>query len=155
MKKQKCHPYKYSICQALKPSDLERRRLFCEWYTRKSELNVRFSYQILWSDESRFTNNGIFNRKNVHYWSSRNPRVGKALRQQDRFGFSVWGGIFGTKIVGPFIYHHNLTSESYLHLLQNFLEDALDDMPPAVIRNCWIQQDGAPAHNARVVREYL
>lgn len=155
LKKQKLHPYKYRICQGLRLGDLERRRSFCEWYTRKCQENMNFPYQIIWSDESMITNNGIFNRRNVHYWSGTNPRLRKTSRHQHRFGFNMWAGIFGTTIVGPFIYQHTLTSERYLHLLQNDLEDALDNMPLAMIHNSWIQQDGAPAHNSRAVREYL
>nr|CAI5869567.1 unnamed protein product [Callosobruchus analis] len=57
--------------------------------------------------------------------------------------------------IRPFFYYNNLTIERYLHVLQNDLEYALDNLPLAQIRNCWMQQDGAPAHNSRPVREYL
>lgn len=155
LKKQKFHPYKYRICQGLRPGDAERRRSFCEWYTRKCHENINFPYQIIWSDESMVNRNGIFNRKNVHYWSKENPRVFKESRHQYRFGFNMWAGILGTRIIGPFFYQHNLTSEHYLNLLQNDLEEALDNLPLAEQRDTWFQQDGAPAHNSRVVREYI
>lgn len=155
LQKQKFHPYKYRICQGLMPGDTERRRTFCEWYTRKCQENEHFPYQIIWSDESMVTNNGIFNRKNVYYWSKENPHLCKKLRHQHRFGFNMWAGILGTRIIGPFFYHQNLTSERYLNLLQNNLEETLGDLPLEEVRDCWFQQDGAPAHNSRAVREYL
>lgn len=155
LKKQKFHPYKYRICQALKPGDEERRRTFCEWYTRKCQEDENFPHKIIWSDESMVTNNGIFNRRNTHYWSRNNPRLHRTARHQHRFGFSMWVGIFGTQLIGPFFYNHSLTAEHYRNLLECDLEETLDSLPLAKVRNCWFQQDGAPAHNAFIVREYL
>lgn len=102
LRKQKLYPYKYRICQGLRTGDFERRRSFCEWYTRKCQENYNFPYQIIWSDESMITNNGIFNRRNVHYWSETNQHLNKTSRHQNRFGFNIWAGILGTTIVGPF-----------------------------------------------------
>ncbi|KAJ8919416.1 hypothetical protein NQ315_016510 [Exocentrus adspersus] len=44
------------------------------------------------------TNNGIFNRRNTHYWSQQNLHLLKEVRHQHRFGFNMWVGIFGTRI---------------------------------------------------------
>jgi len=155
LRKQRFHPYKFRVCQGLRPGDEERRRTFCEWYTRKCQDDENFPHTIIWSDESMVTNNGIFNRRNTHYWSRDNPRVHRMARHQHRFGFNMWVGIFGTRLIGPFFYNASLTSENYLNLLENDLEEALDNLPIAEVRNCWFQQDGAPAHNALIVREYL
>lgn len=155
LQKNKFRPFKFRICQGLRPGDSERRRSFCEWYTRKCQERDNFPYKVIWSDESMVTNNGIFNRRNVHYWSRTNLRLNKTARHQHRFGFSMWAAIFGTRIIGPFFYHHSLTSERYRHLLENALQAALDLLPLAEIQDSWFQQDGAPAHNSRAVREYL
>ena len=155
LKKNHYKPYKFRICQGLRPGDNERRRHFCEWYTRMCEDNVNFPYNVIWSDETMVTNNGIFNRRNTHYWSQQNPRVNRSSRNQHRFGFNIWCGIFGQKIIGPFIYHNSLTSERYLDILRNELENSLDDLPLQTVHSCWFQQDGAPAHNSRSVRQYL
>lgn len=155
LKKERMHPYKFRICQGLKEGDEVRRRSFCEWYTRKCHENNNFPHKIIWSDESMVTNNGIFNRRNTHFWSKENPRVKRMAKHQNRFGFNIWAGIYGTKIVGPFLYHGTLTSERYLNLLQHDVEEALDELPLADVNDCWFMQDGAPAHNARAVHEYL
>ena len=101
------------------------------------------------------TNNGIFNRRNTHYWSKTNPRVNRSARHQHRFGINIWCEIFGTKIICPFIYRNSLTSERSLNFLRQNLEDALDNLPLADVHDCWLQQDGAPAHNSTAVRQYL
>lgn len=156
LRKNKYHPYKFRVCQGLKPGDDVRRRAFCEWYTRQCQNDENFVNKILFSDESMITNNGIFNRRNTHYWSIENPRLYKMSRHQHRFGFNMWLGILGTRIIGPFFYHGTLTSERYRNLLQHNLEEWFDNnLPLTEINNFWFQQDGAPAHNARIVQEYL
>lgn len=155
LKKNNFKPYKFRVCQGLRPGDDVRRRHFCEWYTRMCQDNVNFPFKVIWSDESMVSNNGIFNRRNTHYWSQENPRMNRSSRHQNRFSFNIWCGILGTRIIGPFFYQNSLNSERYLDLLRHDIEDALDDIPLGAIHNCWFQQDGAPAHNSRDVREYL
>lgn len=155
LKTHQYHPYKYNVCQALRPGDDERRREFCEWYTRQCAQSDNFPSQILWSDESGFTNNGLFNRQNLRYWSTENPHVVRAARHQVRFGFNVWCGILGSRLIGPIIFDGTLTSDVYLNFLQHNIDDFLDALPLAVVRNCWFHQDGAPAHNSRVVTNFL
>nr|CAI5865013.1 unnamed protein product [Callosobruchus analis] len=67
----------------------------------------------------------------------------------------MWAEIFGTTIIGPFFYHNNLTTARYIHLLQNDLQNAIVNLLLGQIHDCWMQQDGAPSHNSRPVREYL
>lgn len=155
LKIHKYHPYKYNLCQGLRPGDNERRREFCGWYTRQCDENDNFPCEIIWSDESRFTNNGLFNRQNSRYSSTENPHVVRSVRHQVRFGFNVWCGILGSRLVGPIIFDGTLTSEVYLNLFQNNIEDLLDELPLAVTRNVWFHQDGAPAHNSRIVTNFL
>lgn len=57
--------------------------------------------------------------------------------------------------VGPVILPETLNGARYLNFLDNTLRDLLMDMPLNRRRNIIFQQDGAPAHSTRVVREYL
>lgn len=155
LQKHHFHPYKHHVCQSLREGDNERRRIFCEWYTRESDNNTNFPFKILWSDESRFTNNGLFNRNNFHHWASENPHLKRESRHQVRFGFNVWCGILGRRLIGPIIFDNSLTSNTYLQLLQNDVEDILDNLPLEESNNCWFHQDGAPPHNSRIVANYL
>ncbi|KYN09304.1 hypothetical protein ALC57_18574 [Trachymyrmex cornetzi] len=54
LKENKYHPFKLTFVQHLRPTDETRHR-------------------IMWTDKSKFTNNGIINRRNQHFWSSENP----------------------------------------------------------------------------------
>lgn len=95
LKKNKFRPYKPSIVQGLKENDFNRRLIFCHWFIQKCRDNQIFSNRVLWTDETRFTNCGIFNRHNHHHWSVENPHLTSQRRLQTRFGFNVWCGILG------------------------------------------------------------
>lgn len=96
--KNKYHPYKPTIVQGLKETDFPRRMRFCEWYTRKCNENPEFVNHVLWSDESRFTNCGVYNKHNTHHWAVENPHEVAERRLQTRFGSNVWCGVIGNLI---------------------------------------------------------
>lgn len=150
-------PYHYSICNTLYPADNQRRMTFCRWYISKCEEDPYFWKKILFSDECRFTNNGIFNRHNNIMWCQENPHLVSERRNQHQFGINVWCGIFCGKIIGPYFYEDNLNANNYLHFLRNTLtEEYLNELPLNIFRNLkYFQHDGAPAHNSREVKQYL
>lgn len=93
LKVAKYHPYKPTIVQGLQEGDFDRRVIFCNWYLGKCRENLTFSDNVLWTDETHFTNCGIFNKKNHHHWAFENPQLLEPRRLQVRFGFNVWCGI--------------------------------------------------------------
>jgi hypothetical protein len=95
----KFHAYKPKIVQGLVENDYPRRRAFCEWYLTQIEQDNNFRLEIVWSDESRVTNCGIFNKHNRHYWAVENPFLREERRFQTRFGTNVWCGILGKLLV--------------------------------------------------------
>lgn len=128
-----------------------RRINFCRWFINQKEENEEFPRTILWTDESKFTNCGIFNRHNEVLWRQENPHLLQEIRPQVKFGFNVLCGIYDNQVVGPFIYNSNLTGQRYLQILQNEMQDALEQLPLLQLRKIrWFQQDGAPAHNSHI-----
>jgi hypothetical protein len=61
----------------------------------------------------------------------------------------VWAGIIGNRLIGPHVL------PPYLNFLQNELSVLLDDVPLQVRRDMWYLHDGAPAHSARAVKNWL
>lgn len=155
LKRYKYHPYRERPSQGLQNGDLIRRQQFCEWLIRAQTEIPNLCMKILWTDESRFTNCGLFNRHNFVFWADENPTLIRGVRQQIKWGINVWIGIIDCRIIGPFFYNENLNSERYLHLLQTDVADALMELPLVVLQNMFFQQDGAPAHNARIITNYL
>ncbi|GBP67789.1 hypothetical protein EVAR_53785_1 [Eumeta japonica] len=117
-----------------------------------------FLKSILWTDESKFTKEGILNLHNLHHWSSKDENL-QAKRQrsfQRRFSLNVWAGVIGDRIIGPHYLPDNLNGDNYLEFLQNVLPEMIAEVPifnenrPIIFQN-----DGCPAHWRLIVREYL
>lgn len=155
LKKHKFRSYKYQIHQHLYGDDNDRRLVYCNWFLNAVQQNPGFPFHILYSDESRFTNQGMFNRNNTRYWAQENPRLVGRGNIQERFGFNCWLGVLGDRIIGPIFFDGTLTGERYLFFLQNQTAEFLDLLPLAYLQNLFFQQDGAPPHNSRRVMEYL
>lgn len=156
LKQNHFQPYKYHVSNTLYPNDNQRRLEYCRWLLGETDNDANFPKSILFTDESRFTNNGVFNRHNHIYWAQENPHLAVERRDQRSFSVNVWCGILGEKIIGPYFFNGNLNGERYLAFLQNELEDMLDNMPLNLVHNLrYFQHDGAPAHNSRIVSQYL
>lgn len=156
LKKHKYHDFKYKPVQKLYPGDEHRRLEFCHWFRRLLREDPDFPSKILWTDETLFSNSGVFNRKNKHYYVVENPLLVQEVRPQIRFSINVWCGLLDDKLLGPFIIPGNLNGRTYLNFLQHDLEEMLDSLPLITLRKLtYFQQDGAAPHNAGIVRDYL
>jgi len=92
IKRNGLHPYHYRPVQELHDGDNQRRLNFCNFLMEKSE---NFLKCILWSDESTFNREGIFNLHNLHHYAAENPRVKLQSKHQRRFSCNVWAGLIG------------------------------------------------------------
>jgi hypothetical protein len=155
LKKHGFRSYKYQIHHHLYENDFNRRLIYCNWFINNYEADNNFHFNILWSDESRFTNLGLFNRNNTRYWATENPHLIREGAFQERFGVNVWLGVIGLRIVGPIFFYEPLDGPHYLQFLQNEVEGFLENLPIAIYDRVMFQQDGAPAHNSRAVIQYL
>lgn len=154
LKKDKQRPYTLHKVQALLPPDKGSRVQFCGWLL--GHLNpTTFAANVLWTDESTFTRNGMWNRRNTHIWARENPRETLQTGHQLRWSVNVWAGIHGGKIYGPVFLPPRMNGESYLDLIRGPIAEYLEDVPLALQREMWFQHDGAPPHIVRSVREQL
>lgn len=161
LKRNNMRPYKISLLQELTEDDPDRRMQFCQEIMNRNEVQEDFSERILFSDEATFSLYGFVNRHNCRYWSDVNPRWMEESHTQRPQKVNVWAGIIGNRIIGPYFIRENLTANGYLNLLRNHVVPDLINLFPnpenaQLIRNdIWLQQDGAPPHYGRNVREYL
>lgn len=87
------YPFHPQRVQCLNPDDYPRRREFCEWFLHQSALIPDFSSCVLFTDESSFTRDGIFNTHNQHIWDQVNPFAIAVRSHQVRFSVNIWCGI--------------------------------------------------------------
>src|SRR5678815_5415986 len=102
---------------------------------------------ILWTDESRFTNNGMYNRWNFRHWAETKPHITFTSHHQISCSVNVWCGILNSRIIGPYFFEGNLTGQRYLHFLQTVLVDLLSDIP---LRTCLLYTSDAADERSSV-----
>lgn len=87
LKEAALHPYKVSLNQELHGDDFQRRQEFCEWMQGRLAARPAFQQEILWSDESTFSNEGSVNRRNDHFYAGENPHWMREGHVQGRYAF--------------------------------------------------------------------
>lgn len=155
LKRAKYHPYKIHLVHELNEDDFDRRLQFCETMMTMIDANENFVKRIVFSDEATFQLNGVVNRHNCRYWSDSNPHWMATVHTQHPQKVNVWAGIIGHNIIGPFFINGNLTAEKYLQLLRENIVPQIIHLFPNNNNQVWFQQDGAPPHYGREVRNYL
>lgn len=155
LKNNRFHPYKPRFISTLNERDFIPRFDFSVWFQGEIEENPLFPRQILWTDESTFTSNGVVSSQNCRWWAQENPNFIIECKDQYSFKVNVWCGILDNKLIGPFFFRENLNSEKYLHFLNNKIFDVLNRMPLNLRQNMWYQQDGASIHSTVAVRNFL
>jgi len=58
----------------------------------------------MFSDESYFIREGIFNRRNYHIWANENPHEYLPINSQHRFNINLWAGIVDNILVSIIFY---------------------------------------------------
>jgi len=155
LKEEKMHAFHYTRVQHLQPEDYPQRKTFCKHFLREAAQDPRFPSRVIFSDESLFTREGVFNSHNMHLWCEENPRVTRYRSFQTRWKMNIWAGIMGTEILGPVVLPDILTGATYVDFLRNDLPEFLEEVPLLERNKIIFQQDGAGPHNARIVTDYL
>lgn len=150
----KMHDFKFSTGQELHPQDQIQRVQYCEMMLVKIQEDSNFLQKIIWSDESKFSKEGIINRHNLHIWSHENPFAIRPYNYQQKFSFNVFAMLMNHRVY-YFIYDENLNGERYLSILRNQVHNFLQTLPQAELETCWYQLDGAPAHCTAAVGHQL
>lgn len=150
-KELKFFAYKLQVVQKLEQNDFPLRTEFANNVLDRLELNENYLKRICFSDEATFHVCGKVNRHNCRIWGSENPRV-VIEHERDSPKVNVWCGLMHDRIIGPFFFAEaNVNRWSYLDMLELYAVPQLQELQPEII----FQQDGAPPHWARCVRDFL
>ena len=145
-------PYRPHLLHALNEDDPDKRLKFCENFVHFCEESPDYPDRILWTDEACFKLNGHVNRHNCVYWEDENPRR-VIEREVNVSGVTVWAGITSTALVGPFFFEGTVNGPRYLDMLETEVFPIISEFPH--FSDLHFQQDGAPAHYAKDVRQWL
>ena len=147
--------YRASLVQELKEDDPA---LWIEWaelWLEKVRQNPRFPDQVLWTDEAIFHLNGHVNRCNAITWPMTNPHISMHKPYQKK-GIMVWAGVFKDQLIGPYFFTRGtVTGEKYLYMLKEVVWPIFKVLFEDDVPHMYYQQDGAPAHYLRGVRDWL
>jgi len=154
MSKNNYHPFKFSRIQKLHPGDHLRRIEFCENFLLHIQEDENFLSKIIWCDESKFSQEGIFNMRNQHFWSTENPHATRVTESQFQFRINVFCLMMNDR-VKFFLYEENLNAAGFLRILNEVVVNFLDELPLSMTFNRYFQMDGAPAHGSRMIDEKL
>nr|WP_253308809.1 DUF4817 domain-containing protein [Rickettsia endosymbiont of Ceutorhynchus assimilis] len=149
------HPFHHTPVQGLDEGDPARRVQFCRFILHADIEDASFLTRILWTDESKFSREGITNFHNLHYWAEDNPHQKKQVSFQRKFSVNVWMGVIANNLIGPHFLPDNLNGENYEEFLRNNLYELLENVPLANRQEMIFQHDGCPAHYRLTIRELL
>jgi transcriptional regulator with XRE-family HTH domain len=148
-------PYHLRLIHKLNEDDFDRRVEFSELILEKLRIDPELSNRIIWSDEAVFTLAETVNRHNCVYWESENSGHFVEIDSLGAEKVMVWAGVWSGGRIGPFFFDSSVNGENYRRMLENEVIPRLAEMRDDY-RNYFIfQQDGAPAHYARSVRNLL
>lgn len=138
LKERKLRRYRDLQVQNLKSDDPNKRMTFCSWFLNKMD-----AFSVIFTDEAVFYLHGKVAKHWV--WARSNPRRFLATKTQSSAKLMVWAGIYGTKIIGPFFFHGNVTGKRYSLDLQeihssSFVQETTGGASPAGAGSQWCNQ---------------
>ena len=117
--------------------------------------NPHMIHNILFTDKSHFTCDGVNITRNSHLWDHNNPHGTVESNYQYRFSIKVWCGVIGDQLICPYIFPQRLTVDICANILQDELPALLENVPLQTQWQMYNQHVGVPPHFSQVVRQYL
>ena len=148
-------PYKFHHSIALKEDDSYKRMSFCEWFVSSKLEQPSLEDDILFTDEAVFHLHRGTNHHNQNYWVKDNPHMCLETHHAFNPKIMVWCGIHNKTVVGPYFFDSRVDSNTYLQMLEQFVDQYLHFLPPEVRSRMYFQHDGATPHFAKITRDWL
>lgn len=118
LKEERLHPYHYRRVQCLHQNDPARRVNFCQAFIDRTEADENYPRRILWTDESSFTRDGMYNTHNYHYWTHANPHLVWEKSFQERWTINVWAGLLDDQLVNTKYLFEKYLKKNVFHVLK-------------------------------------
>ncbi|GAA57304.1 transposable element Tc3 transposase [Clonorchis sinensis] len=141
------YPYHFTLLQNITEEDKEKRVTFTNWLLDNEEIVPN----ILWSDEAKFSVDGIINKHNCVTWFREAPHENLTHNLHSAH-LCVWMGFSSKCRLRPFFFDATVSGDSYLHMLQ---APVIPQLKQHKRSSTVFQQDGAPPHYSNQLRTYL
>ena len=105
---------------------------------------------LLFSDEAIFNLEGRVNKKNSSHWAKENSNW---TLEKSSPRVMEWAALSSSGVIGSIFFDGNVNAASYLQMIEN--EFYPQFMALTNSSQIIFQQDGAPPHWARTVRDWL
>jgi hypothetical protein len=133
----------------LSDNDMEQRVIACRALLAQFPNAVSRS-RVLFSDECAIYRSS--HMRNVVFWSKENPHYVQELERNPPH-VMIWAAVSSRYLFGPYFFEGYVNGDIYLDMLHTWLIPQLREK--GIMDRVWLQQDGAPAHFAIQVREFL
>ena len=97
---------------------------FVSWLLDAIEIDPQFLETILFMDAAKFTRAGVVNTYIAQHEHVQILTFFRSNAQQ-RFNVSIWAGVIGNYLIGPYLLTERLNGNMYLAFLQNILPELL------------------------------
>jgi len=145
----KLKPYKQQHCQVLKSPDFDKRLFFAQWLL---SLPKQTKFCTYFTDEAYFHLQQPVNKQNNRIWSTEKPLEFTEMTKYPS-KLSVWCAISAEGIIGPYFFESTVNQHTYLAMLESFFWIWHKRKPDN--KKFYFQQDGASAHTAGMVQDWL
>lgn len=145
----KLKPYKYQEAHHLEPADYQKRVTFAEWINSLPQEDLKF---MNFSDEAYFYLTESVNKQNNRMWLNERP-IDWIERPLQDAKVLVWCAISAKKIYGPYFFETTVNQHTYVDMLKTFFWPK--HLRTAEYKKYYFQQDGATAHTATMVQDWL
>lgn len=151
LKEEGVKPFKFIRVQQLQNDDQPKRLQFCESVLEKQTNDQNFISKFVFSDEACFHLNGSVNSHNTFIYNRENPHatVEKLMKSA---AIVCWAMVSPRIGIHFQILHSTMNGETYKEILTSTVIPIFKERRN---RDLIYQQDGAPAHFSREVRNVL
>jgi hypothetical protein len=145
------YPYKIQVAQPLDQAAMEKRlefaNIMCDMINNGLDPD-----DIIFSDEAHFWLDGYVNRQNYRIWGTEKPEL-VVVRPLHPRRITVWCGLCGDGVLGPYFFDQTVNSERYYDFLANqYIPDTYSEN---WVDKYYFQQDGAPPQTTNDVLDLL
>ena len=76
---------------------------FCRWFLHSCVEEPNFPWQILFTDEAKFTREVVLNSFNSHVWANENPHTACSHGFQEWYSLNIWAWFLDGCVTGPYL----------------------------------------------------